>query len=633
MLTRPNEKAIVFESKQKNDLYRKFKNYFVMATEKEFVQFDPYGINGYISINPAVEERIIDTLSCSIDEILPITGATGIGKTYLLLYCLKSYYSVNDIPTNHPILLQNNNSYDLIYYSDFNITEPALLEKPTKLILAKIQAMYECLMAHFDIREVDVENYIQEHKMEVKYYEGTDTAYQKELYKLTTLLRMKNVSVKNIVFIFDDLESLEEKQQFALTKHFLTLFENFKSKSNGKYCSKFLFCLRSNTFYNIYRRDFYNTHRASKPMCLRVAPSLSKVFNKRFETILNSEKVKQAKNLETWVEARDILIKICNRVDGSYSDLLIKLNNNNVSSALEDFLNIVSNRRWTQKNVNPAASFVIDESHYYINDTNILRILCMGERNVYYQTHSTSIRCILPSPGVDRQDDLICFLILRAFWIHNRIDTGDATDLSKLLSANDIIDQLINCLLTPGDELYGVRKEHIMKVVNDAFTYYEENRFIKKNIDPEVNSEQAKYFMLPRGEQIFTLFFSQTILFTIFRDAFFMDSKEYSLSCSSKMSATDLFAETLKYERSLINLEVRLFNKITNNKMWRNYVAFFGPWSVSENFLNGITRSIQQVYRSDPIPDDLRTQLNEFKKHTDVLTSVFESEFEENTLF
>jgi len=205
MITYPNENATVDESRTKNDLYRRFKDYFLKATEKEFARFDHYGIDGYISVNSAVEEKVIDTLSHDIDEIVPITGATGIGKTYLLLYCLKNYYKVNAISTNHPMLLQKGDSFDLIYYSDFHITEPDLLRKASKLILAKIQAMYERLLAQFNVCKTDVDQYIQENKLEVKYYEKVDAVYQKELYKLTTLLSMDSVTVKNIVFILFSL--------------------------------------------------------------------------------------------------------------------------------------------------------------------------------------------------------------------------------------------------------------------------------------------------------------------------------------------------------------------------------------------------------------------------------------------
>lgn len=632
MIVKPNKNARISESRQKNDLFRKFKDYFIGATEKEFNQFDHYGKDGYISIDPILEEKITDILNHNIDEILPITGSTGIGKTYLLLYCLKTYYNIEHIETNHPELFLNEDSGDLVYYSDFNITEPSLLDNPSNLILAKVQAMYERITAHFGIKESDIDNYVQNHKLEAKFYPKADIIYQNELFRLTTLLKNDTVKIKNIIFIFDDLESLDEQQQFSLMKHFLTLFENFKSKSNGKYHSKFLFCLRSNTYYNIYKRDFYNTHRVSKACCLSVAPSLSQVFNKRFEIILKSDQVQKAKNATTWKEARDILIRICERVDSSYSDMLIKLNNNNVSNALDDFLNIVSNRRWTQKNVNPTASFVIEENQYYINDINILRILSMGEQNVYYQTTTMPIRCILPNPGACEQDDLISFLVLRAFEFNTIPIPGNITS-SKQLSEDDIAEQIIDCLLSYQEENYESKKKHIIKTVAAAFEYYEENRFIKKNVDPELHTEEIKFFILPRGEQTFNLFFSQSILFTIFRDTYILDSNKYDVRCSNYMGFSNLLTETLKYEKQLLYLEVRFFNKITENKMWRNYVSFWGPWCISEQFLGAIYRSLQQFYKDNEIPNNILEQLEAFKKDVNVLTMVFKNEFEENALF
>lgn len=635
MYVRPNSNAKISEAKQKNDLFRKFRDYFISAAEKEFNQFGSYSREGYISVNLAIEERIKDTLDHNIDEILPITGATGIGKTYLLLYCLKCFYDVDDIATNHPQLLEKNGVYDLVYYSDFNITEPTILEDSSQLVLAKIKAMYERLLSHFDVSEPDVDNYINSHKLEAKFYSKTNTIYQKELYKLTALLNMSDVTINNIVFIFDDLESLTEEEQFSLMKNFLTLFENFKCKSNGKFHSKFIFCLRSNTYYNIYKRDFYNTHRASKASCLIAAPSLSQVFKKRFNIILKSDQVKKANNIDTWKTARVILIKICDRVDSSYSDLLLKLNNDNVSNALDDFLNIVSNRRWTQKNVNPAVSFIIEENHYYINDTNILRILSMGERDVYYQTPSTSIRCILPDPGVNDENDLLTFLILQAFQHNSHSARGDIITLSELLSDEEVAEKITSCLLTQDEEMYKSRKQQVETIVQNAFAYYEENRFIRKNVDPEIRTEKRKYFLLPRGEQIFHLFFSQSILFTIIRDAFLWNDKEYDTRCSNYMSFAELLNEAIKYEKHLIVLETRLFEKITQNGMWRNYISFFGAWSVSESFYKGIRKSVHQYYKDkrDPVPDEINQELRTIKENVEGLISVFDKDHEEVKMF
>lgn len=631
MYKKPNMNTSVSESKQKNDLFRKFKDYFIGATEKEFRQYDYYGTDSYISVNPLVEQKVINTLSHNIDELLPITGPTGIGKTKLLLYCLKTYYGINDIPTNHPIIVDRDNQSDLIYYSDFNITEKYVLDNPTELYLAKIKAMLECVTNKFNINSLNINEYIQNNKLEVKYYSDEKSGYQKELYKLTAALGLESTPIKNIVFIFDDLEALSETQQYDLMENFLKLFENFKNKSNGKYSSKFIFCLRNATYQNIYRRDFYNTHRSSKNCQIYLTPSLSEIFKNRFDVILKSEKTKKAKNEETWKEAKDILISISNRVDSSYKNLLLKINNDNISNALNDFLEIISNRRWTQKNVNPATSFKIEENEYYINDTNILRILCMGERDVYFQNMNMPIRCILPDPGRMPEEDLIAFLVLQTFKFNN----SSIENHSKFFSSNDIAKQIIHCSISPQDDKYQYKKETIEVAVQKAFDYYEENRFIRKNVEPEPKIDSEKYYLLPRGEKIFSLFFSQSILFNILRDEFFFDDQKFNISCSNKLSFEDLFLEALTYEQHLIQVESRLFSRISENKTWRDYLMFFGTWSASESFLTGIKKSIEQYYKNKtiPAPKEITDRIDNLTIEVNNLTGVFSSNFEENNLW
>lgn len=124
-------------------------------------------------------------LDNEIDEILPLVGATGVGKTYLLLYCLKSYYNVDDIPSNTPVLISHNNAFDLVYYSDFNITEPSVLQNPRTLCFAKNKAMYERVKKYFEIpHDRNVQDFIEEHKLEVEFYDKSNKEYEQELYKL-----------------------------------------------------------------------------------------------------------------------------------------------------------------------------------------------------------------------------------------------------------------------------------------------------------------------------------------------------------------------------------------------------------------------------------------------------------------
>lgn len=638
MLIRPNTSETPFESRQKNDLYRKFHQYFSGATEKEFRQYDYYGKAGYISVNPLVESRILDVLKHNVDEILPLVGATGVGKTYLLLYCLKVYYNVDNIPSNTPALFPHGNGFDLVYYSDFNITETSVLEDPRALCFAKIQAMYERVKEHFNIlHDPNVEAFIQDKKLEIKFYGDSNKEYEKELYKLSLLLDLAQVPLKNIVFVFDDLESLTEDQQFLLMHNFLILYENLKSKT-GKYCSKFFFCLRNNTYHNIYKQDFYNTHRANKAEFISLVPSLSEIFEKRFDIILRSDKVNKGQNKKTWEAAKKILIDISERVDRSYAQLLLKLNNNNISKALDDFLNIISNRRWTQRNMNPAASFTIEGEDYYINDINILRILSMGERDIYYPSTQNSIRCILPKPGESNTSDFISLLVLQAFRYRNNNYVEDNSISSRILSKRAITNQIIRYIVPANWDEAKVEKfkAEIGDQITFIFEYYEDNRFIHKNVNPQIKSGDDGYYMLPRGEQTFDLFLSRSILFTIYRDNYLLDSRKFDTRCSKYLTFEKLLIESLKYEEQLIKLEKSLFQNISDNMMWRNYISTFGSWSLSESFLNGLDTSIKKFYRdkmSEQIPSELSEKRNHLHREVRSLTKIFEEISEEDAWF
>lgn len=633
MYKKPNMYDKPQESRERNDLYRKFHDYFVKVTEKEFNQFGTYSIEGYVSVNKLIENALLESLNHDVDKIVPVTGSTGIGKTYLMLYTLKTFYKEKDIFTNHPMICKTAKGYDLLYYSDFNITEKDVLENPTKLMLAKIEAMCERISDFFDVDVEPVDNFIKTNKLEVKYYLEKNIEYQKALYKLTNLLNNEKVLIRNIVFVFDDLESLSENQQFYLIENFLTLYENLKSKSHNKYKAKFFFCLRNSTYYNIYKNDFYNTHRADKELYLNVAPSLSEVFEKRFDIILNSENIKNSPKKDTWIDAKDILLRISRRVDTRYTNLLVNLNNGNVSNALEDFLHILSNRRWTQKNVNIRANFKIEEKEYYINDTNILRILSMDERNIYYQSTAHSIRCILPEPGVSPYADLISLIILQAYRFKNSTNVVYVPMQSRLISEDELSDRLIDCIVDVQEQNAKGKKEEINKIIKTSINYYKENRFIRKNIDPQEENDENSYFMLPRGEQIFDLFFSSSILFNIFRDAFLWNDTKFAVDCSYKLSFEELIFEAIKYFDVLYDLESRLFKKIKCNKKWRIYVSLVGEWSAAQSFLEGLKKSIAIYYNEYPIPDTVTEKITIAEDKTKELTDMFVDVIEEDALF
>lgn len=288
--------------------------------------------------------------------------------------------------------------------------------------------------------------------------------------------------------------------------------------------------------------------------------------------------------------------------------------------------------------MNPTASFVIEGEDYYINDINILRILSMGERDIYYQSTQNSIRCILPNPGESTTIDFISLLILQAFRYRNINYVEDNSISSRLLSKKTITNKIISYIVPINrDEAKAEKFEaEIKDQIESIFKYFEENRFIHKNVNPQIKSNDDEYYMLPRGEQTFDLFFSRSILFTIFRDNYLLDSKEFDTRCSKHLTFENLLVESLKYEEQLIKLEKRFFQSISTNKMWRNYISTFGSWSLSESFLNGLDTSIKKFYRdkaSEKIPHELSQKRNYLHKEVQSLTEIFLKISEEDAWF
>lgn len=625
MISRPNEGQDREDALVKNDLFRKFRDYFVGVAEKGFGQHDPYGTDSYIPVNPSAQEGIMDTLSQKTDNICPIVGATGVGKTHLLLYCLKTFYSANEIPANTPVIFERDGHFDLVYYSDFTITEPKVLQNPDLLFLAKIEAMSDLIHSRFNpTEEVDVQAYIEKNKLEVTHYETDDRKFEEVLFSLSCLLSLPCIPVENIIFIFDDLESLTEGQQYTLMENFLVFFDNLKEKAKRKFRTKFIFALRNNTYANIYKEDFYNTHRADRALSVTVFPTLSALFERRFEIIIKEGTAKKSKNIDEWKKAKEKLMEVSKRVDRSYTNLLINLNNKNAGKALESFLDILSNRRWTQKNVNPAASFKVSEEDFYINDMNILRILSMGESRVYYPDISFPIRCIFQKPGESFQNDIISLLILRAFHYKIVINGDNAPFPYLLLSISELVELISSLILKePDDTNFDREKKRLSSLINSNIEYYEENRFIHEDVSPRseaiVESGKKRYYMLPRGRQIFDLFFKRTILFTIFRDNFFFDSSKFDMRCSSEMRFDDLIRESIKYEGELISVEEKLFKRISQNMAWHSYISHLGQWSASEQFLSGIRCSVQIYYKDGEPPEDILEQIRIATEKTNTL--------------
>ena len=165
---------------------------------------------------------------------------------------------------------------------------------------------------------------------------------------------------------------------------------------------------------------------------------------------------------------------------------------------------------------------------------------------------------------------------------------------------------------------------YIKSTVDTLFRYYIENSFIKESIKPQsptLSEDQKPFYLRPRGEKTYSLFFSNIVLFTIFRDAFYIDDKEHNPNCSYKLSFEELLEEAFLYNNELADKDGRLFDKLDRSSLpvWRKYRVNFGYWFISETFLRAIETSINQYYKDGNIPEKVMDKLEAIKKRVAIL--------------
>ncbi len=353
-----------------------------------------------------------------MDGIQPLIGSTGIGKTHLIMHVLKSYYHEETIKANNVFIKEvGMNQYDIILCSAHEKYNNSILDDLTQLLYCRVSSINEKIKEQFHVQAIPEEmmqNYIKDLKREVLFYKEEPKEYAIQTMYLKYLLSESGIMFRNFILIYDDLESLNGDSQHILIRDLLTLYECLKNRktSSHKTLLKFMFCLRTTTYSNLATRPDYDTHRVKRPFSLKKYPPLGELFEKRFNLCVeNFNLLQEAGNKETWKVAKDILMLLSQRLDSCSKDLLIRLNNYNVSDALEDFTKILTNRKWTQKNKNLSQSFKIKEEEYYINNVNIFRVLFMGENDVYVNDTLYSYPSIFLE-GQNRQQDFWCLYVL-----------------------------------------------------------------------------------------------------------------------------------------------------------------------------------------------------------------------------
>lgn len=117
MLVKPNEQYSRNDNDMENDLYRKFNAIF---TEILHPDDSSYDLDTYCETKNLTEDKVFNILNNYSDCIVPILGYTGMGKTYLMHYCIRKKYGVKGLLKNMSFIVKDGMSKSIIIYASYD---------------------------------------------------------------------------------------------------------------------------------------------------------------------------------------------------------------------------------------------------------------------------------------------------------------------------------------------------------------------------------------------------------------------------------------------------------------------------------------------------------------------------------
>lgn len=586
MIKCPNASYIKSEKEKyaRNDLYRMFRRPFDILLNDQFDEGGQYREDTYVHVNEDLEQEIEDELDSSTNLIIPIVGNKGVGKTHLLMSIFARKFKVDRIKANAVHFITNDDGgTDVLFYVSFDRFQIPALKDPLMLAAPMMECLCTEIKGKFQVNfdENEFQKFIDETKRLVGFYPEELKQYSIPLmelkYLITKVNTCSNYSIRNLIMVYDDFESLSQNAQEDVIINLANVFECLKSNRESIYY-KFFVCMRKTTYSILEDKQIFDTHRFENELLLNDCPKLQELFQKRFDLIDKLENIRDNRdNKENWDEARLILFRLTEKLDSEGEGILYELSNHSVCETLKKFSAILSNRKWTQQDKNKYSAFKIEGPEYFINRVNIYKVLFRGEREYYYRSKKCYEPNIFYRPGL-YEYDLLCLYTLSYF---DYLETRGGKEYCPF-----------DTLFLDFTEVFG-NEETLYQKLKIIVSYYIENELLKSDDMPK-EEDMVVYHITSKGRFLLNEFLSESILFEIYRDTFNLDTDIYeNVYISDKLSQEELFDQFFTYIKEFWKHEKTIIEE-TKNKESKKYHfnVIFGNESITSRMLAGLLNSV-----------------------------------------
>ena len=624
MFVKPNEQYNRVVNDIENDLYRKFNAIF---TEILHPDDSSYEIDTYCETKNYIEKKVNSILDNFSDSIVPILGYTGMGKTFLMHYCIRKKFNIKGLIKNKSFIVQDGDDTSIVIYAsyDANKVDQASGGRLAGKLGAASNEILKYLKIDNDTKEnkknisEDVAKFIRENKAELleenapatdsldiekaeNLYNINQLAYEQE--KMKWLLTKKAPNIKNVIVVLDDIEGLvnvnqQNSNEYELINTYLKMYDCLRRCENEerKYKVKLFLCMRETTYNEVKKNAWYNTHRINtEPLFLSSGIKLSEIFMKRFLALEKKKGVlEEVKKKETWNEAKGVLNRLSKELEYILGNDILEICNYNVCDAVQLFASILANRQWTQKSEKVQTSFKIEEYQYYLSPASCYRAIAMKNSVVFFNVHRLC--------NIIVNNDKVGYCLP----IHILLMLNQNSN-NKELSLKQIQDN-IEEVMKYGEDVKGTKSEQI----KDSLLYFLEKEVLfEKTIVIREEGSECKYYISPKGKVIIRNFFDNTILLEIYRDDIFLNDKVHNISCSSNLSREDLFFDVIKIIDEIGREEVGIWRTAEHNKTINEHYRLWKNERISIRLIEALKKSLYKYYKHD-IPIGLANETKEIE--------------------
>lgn len=622
-----------------NDLYRRFKLQFDTLLSPTFFKKNLAQMETCYVEDPEMERRINDVNEDITDTITILTGQAGCGKSTLLNHCFcfinaTILYS-NDIlifPANYNgrvrgIGLTEMNVDDIIEDIKKNLTKAIksmclrLLEENEELQKLYWEQYIEDFFCFFQDTNGNELNYITEdekktlppkkirslcltraERMEPFIFYATELKF---------LLSRKVNKCKKLIIILDDIDPLPQGYQIQLIMQYIRFYECLRNVNSEKYEKEFLvnmiFSVRPETYRNIMSYYEISAYAITRIIEKKKSVDLWDILEKKFDFLSRKP---QVTNIDAWRHAYNILKIVGKKFNKRYSSMIKNLSEQNLREAQINFLKVLSNRSWIQKNALKEPEFTIYESDYVFNNITVIRALTCSNYFVY-KNHK-DVLC--PNLFIVEESKDYCLISLHLILYLNRFSERAIKDDNPDIAIEKIIESFRS--------IFSYLNKDIWKVI---YYFFERKIIIKSLYDKtRVNycdaenelAETSLVHLSSKGAELWNMFHTDSVYLELCREDY---PRDYSKKINNSFSSFELlqdnhqdkiFLDLLIILSGLLEKEEAELKKIKKRKKMQLYQESFGSELLVENLMCGVIKSIEYSGKSNESVEFYINQLN-----------------------